>query len=126
MRYTRGVEAQVDMRDRLAELQIDKVALQKDIPSKQLEDEEIAGDLGTQLGRELGEILERWGSVRTEEEDREQRPLLDSAEWVVIEAGYAATRCENHLDTQTQNWVTAQWQNWRAKSTEEQWSWLDL
>ena len=62
MRYTRGVEAKGDMWDRLAELQIYKVAAQKDIPTKQLEDEEIAGDLRAHLRRELGEILERWES----------------------------------------------------------------
>ena len=43
MRYTRGVEAVGDVWDRLAELQIDKVEVQKDIPKKQLEDEGIDG-----------------------------------------------------------------------------------
>ena len=52
MRYTRGVEAKGDMRDRLEELQIDKVAAQKDTPAKQLEDGEIHGDLRSQLRRE--------------------------------------------------------------------------
>ena len=58
-----------DTRDRLEELQIDTVAAQKDIPAKQLEDEEIAGDLRSQLRRELGGILERWESDRSEEAD---------------------------------------------------------
>ena len=38
MRYTRGVEAKGDMWDRLEELQIDKVAVQKDIPARKLSD----------------------------------------------------------------------------------------
>ena len=62
MRYTRGVETIGDMRGRLSELQLDKVAVQIDIPTMQLEDEEIAGDLRAHLRRELGEILERWES----------------------------------------------------------------
>ena len=49
MRYTRGVEVNGDMWDRPAELQIDKVAVRKDIPTNQLGDEEISGDLRAQL-----------------------------------------------------------------------------
>ena len=51
VRYTRGVEAQGDIWDRLAELQIDKASVQKDIPAKQLEDEEIFGEDRAQLRR---------------------------------------------------------------------------
>ena len=77
------------MWDRLAELQIDKVAARKDIPTKKLEDEDIAGDLSDRLRWELGGILERWESDRSEEEDQKQkRPLLNSSEWVAIEASY--------------------------------------
>ena len=106
-------------------MQIDKEEVQKDIPAKQLEDEEISGDMRAQLRRELGGILERWGSDRCEEADQKERPLLESAEWAVVEAGYDAARCENHLDTQAQNRITAKWKNWRAKSTEKQWDWLE-
>ena len=112
------------MRDRLAELQIDKVAVRKDIPTNQLGGDEIAGDMGAQLRRELGGILDRWGSGRTEEADQKKRPLLGSDEWRVIVAGYDATRRSNRLDTQTQRWETAKWQNWRAESVEELWGWL--
>ena len=66
-----------DMWDRLAELQIDKVASRKDSPKKKLEGD-IDGDLRAQLRRELGGILERWGSGRSEEEDQKKRPLLNS------------------------------------------------
>ena len=44
MRYTQGVELKGDMWDRLAEFQIDKVAVQNDMPAKQLEDEGIVGE----------------------------------------------------------------------------------
>ena len=82
-----------DMRDRLAELQIDKVAVQKDIPAKQLGDDEISGDMRSQLRRGLVEIPDRWGSGRTEESyQKKERPLLDSDEWRAIEAGCDATR----------------------------------
>ena len=39
------------MGDRLAELQIDKVSVQKDISTNQLEDDEIAGDMTAHLRR---------------------------------------------------------------------------
>ena len=39
------------MLDRLAELQLDKVAVQKDIPTKQLGDEAIGGEDRAQLRR---------------------------------------------------------------------------
>ena len=71
----------------LADLQIDKVAARKDILTKQLEEEEIAGDLRAQLRRELGGILERWESDRSEDAYQKKRPLLNSSEWVAIEAG---------------------------------------
>ena len=51
MMYTRGVEATGDMWDRLSELKIDKVAVQRDTPAKKLEGEEIAGNLRAQLRR---------------------------------------------------------------------------
>ena len=44
------------MRDRLSELKIDKVAVQKDIPAEKLEDEAIVGEDSEQLRRELGGI----------------------------------------------------------------------
>ena len=97
MRYTRGVESKGDIWDRLEELQIDKVSAQKDIPAKQLGVEEISGDLRAQLRRELGGILEIWECDRTEESDQKKRPLLDSEELGVIDAGYDATRCEEHF-----------------------------
>ena len=81
MRYTRGLEAKGDMWGRLAELKIEKVAVQKDIPTKQLEDEEIAGWGRAQLRRELVGIHHRWESGRSEEEDQKKRPFLDSDEW---------------------------------------------
>ena len=108
-----------DMWDRLAELQIGKVAVRKDTPPKLLEDEAIDGDLRAQLRRGPGGIMERWGIDRSEEADQKKRPLLDLAEWGVIEAGCEATRRSNHLNAQTQRWETAKWQNWRAKSIEE-------
>ena len=77
-RYTRGVEAKGDMPDRLAELQIDKVAERTDILTNQLEEGDIAGDLRSQLRSELGSILERWESDRSEEADQTTRPLLNS------------------------------------------------
>ena len=61
--------------------------MQKDIPTMQLEDEEIAGDLRAQLRRELGGILTRRECDRTEEAYREKRSLLGSEDWGVIEAG---------------------------------------
>ena len=76
MRYTRGVEAKGDMRGRLAELQIDKVAAQIDIPTKQLEDEEIAGDSRSQLRGELGGILGRCESGRSKGGGRSEETTL--------------------------------------------------
>ena len=112
MRYTRGVEAKGDMRGRLAEFQIDKVEVKKDTPTKQLGDEEIDGEEMAQLRRELGGIQARWDSGRSEEEDQQKRPLLDSDDWRAIEEGYEAARSSNHLDTQTQQWETVKWRNW--------------
>ena len=67
-----------DMWDRLPELQIDKVAVRKDIPKKQLEAEDIDGDLRAQLMGELGGIQERWESDRSGEAYQKKRPLLNS------------------------------------------------
>ena len=47
-----------DAYDRLEELQIDKVAVQKDISTKQLEDEATVGVEREQLQEELGGIEE--------------------------------------------------------------------
>ena len=59
MRYTRGVAAKGDMRDSLEEFQIDKVAVQRDIPTKNLGDGEITGDMRARLrrvGRNSGQM----------------------------------------------------------------------
>ena len=102
------------MRGRLAELQIDKVAALKDIPKKQLGEGDIAGDSRAQLRRELGGILERCGSGRSEEADQKKRPLANSYEWV----GGGSNRATNA------DGRNAKWQNRKTESTEEQWSWL--
>ena len=79
--YTRGVEANGDMWDMLAELQGDKAAAQQGILAKKLDSGGIAGDSGTQLRRELRSIMERWESDRTEGAYQKKRPLLNSYEW---------------------------------------------
>ena len=90
--------------------------MQKDIPTMQLEDEEIAGDLRAQLRRELGGILERWESDRSEDAYQKKRPLLNSSEWVAIEASYGGN-CKVG---------TAKWQNWRTETIEGEWILLGI
>ena len=80
MRYTRGVELKGDAYDRLAELQIDKVAVQKDILLKQLG--EAATDLEREhIQEELDTIDGRRESDRSEEADWAKRTCLTSGEW---------------------------------------------
>ena len=124
MRYTRGVELKGDAYDRLAEFQIDNVAVQRDIPIKQLEDETTVGVERGQLQEELGGIEERWESDRSDEEEWTKRPFMPSEEWRVIENGYEIPRNRKRASTQIQHWETIKWRNWRAKPTEDQWQLL--
>ena len=57
------------------------------ILERQLEDEAIPNSLRAELRNELGGILKRWRSSRTEEEadQKKKRPFLNSYEWGGIE-----------------------------------------
>ena len=74
VKYTRGVVEKGDIWGKLAELQIDKVAAQKAILKKKLEEEDIPNALRTELIDELGGIRERWGSHRSENVERGKCP----------------------------------------------------
>ena len=70
-----------EIRGRVAELEIDRVAVQKDILERQLEDEDTCNALRRELGNELGGIAKRWESSRSEEEaDQKKSPLRNSQE----------------------------------------------
>ena len=125
MRYTRGVELKGDAHARLEELQIDKVAVQKDIFVKKLGGSSTVGVEREQLQEELDTVEERWGSGRSEEaSDLTNRPFLTSEEWRAIPNGYGRARNSNRASTQIQHRETTKWQNWRAKPTKHQWGWL--
>ena len=106
-------------------MQIDKVAVQRDIPAKQLEDESAVGVEREQLQEELGGIDEKCESDRPEEEDWAIRPNLTSEDWRAIAYGYGIPTNSYKVSTQIQHWETIKSQNWRAKPTEDQWPWLE-
>ena len=95
-----------DAYDRLAELQIDKVEVRKDIPTKQLEADATVGAEREQFQEELGGVEERWESDRSQEEDWAKRPLLTSEEWRAVENGYEIAGNSNRVSTQIQHCET--------------------
>ena len=87
MKYTRGVIGKGEAWGELSELEIDKVAVQKEILKKQLEEGDIPDGLRIDIRDELGNFSKRWESSRKEEEDQMKRPLLTSQMWSDIETG---------------------------------------
>ena len=82
MKYGRGVVAKGGIWGRISDLQIDRVAVQKGILERQLEDGDIPNAVREELGGELGGILKRCESARCEEDaDQKKRPLINSYEW---------------------------------------------
>ena len=45
MRYTRGIKLKGDQRERLSELQVDRIALQRDIPKHQIAEKDASEEL---------------------------------------------------------------------------------
>ena len=87
MRYTRGFEARGVDWGPLAALQFGKVAAQKGILEKKLEEEGLSEKLNGRIRTELGIIINRWGNSREEDADQEKRHLLTSQERVDIQLG---------------------------------------
>ena len=67
VKYGRCVVAKGGIWGRIAELQIDRVASQSDILERQLSDDDIPNALRGELRNELGGILKRRESARSEE-----------------------------------------------------------
>lgn len=87
MKYTRGVIATGEEWAKLAEWQIDKLSVRKEVLGKQLEEADIPDGLGVEIKGELGSIDKRWGSSRGEGAKQEKRPLLTPLGWADIELG---------------------------------------
>ena len=87
MMYTRGVVEKGEEWGKLAEFQIGKVAAQKEILKKQLEEGDIPDGLRVEIRDELGNINKRWESAREEDAEKKERPSLTSQEWSGIETG---------------------------------------
>ena len=66
-KYTRGVIERGEERGKLAELQIDKVAAQREVTKKQLEGEDIPDGLRVEIKSELASIRKRWEPPRDED-----------------------------------------------------------
>ena len=87
MRYTRGFKLKGDQRDGLSELQVDRIALQRDIPKHKIEEKDDSEELKENSRGQLGKLEDRWETDRLEgETDFAKRPLLEYEEWRAIEA----------------------------------------
>ena len=109
----------------MGELQIDKVALQKDILIRQNESDGKEKDL-EEFNRKLpNEIESRWESSREEDAGISKRPLIMYGEWRAIESGYSEEkRKRSHLEEQRSDGNMERWENWQKKPIGEQWDWL--
>ena len=112
VKYTRGVIEKGEERGELSDLQIDKVAAQKDIAKKKLGEDDIPDGLRIEIRDELGNINRRWESSREEDEKQRGMHLLTSQEWVDMETGAR------------EGIPPLRWGEWMNKHNEDQWEWL--
>ena len=109
MKYTRGVIEKGEVWGKLPEFEIDKVAVQKEIPTGQLEEGDISEGLRAEIRDELRNIRQRWESSREENARQDKRPLLTSQEWRSIENGTM------------EGIPLLSWHEWLEKTNGEQW-----
>ena len=85
MRYARGVVLKDGPYEKLAELQIDTIALQRGML--------VGGNAGANCTKEkiehntrlIQRTDERWEVARTDEADLKKKPLINYKEWIAIE-----------------------------------------
>ena len=99
MRYTDGIRLKTSQWGKMAELQIDSVALQRDILARQ------NGNDSTTMGRRerdrrlLVVLDNRWESSREADADQNEKPLIGYEEWGVIETRYTeGERNRSHIE----------------------------
>ena len=124
MRYTIRIRLKVSQREHMAELQIDRIVLQRDILVRQNESDGTEVEKMEFNRRLIASIDDRWGSSREEDADATKKPLIGYAEWRVIESRYAEeARNRSHLGEQRSEEDMDRWTNWKNKPTLEQWKW---
>ena len=72
----------------MAELQIDRIALQRDILVRQNEGEGTEMELQEFHRMLLADIDDRWESSREEDADTTKKPFIGYEAWGIIEASY--------------------------------------
>ena len=109
----------------MAELQIDSVALQRDILVRQNENESTGVGKKARNGRLLEDSYDRWESSREADAEQTKKPLIGYEEWRAIESRYTeAERTRSHLEGQRAEENVARWTDWQESDTVDQWQWL--
>ena len=126
MRYTRCVRYKERQWGQLAELQVDGIALQRDILVEQNKREPTDNEQRDSNVRLLAEIDERWGMSRTENADIAKKPPLSYNKWRAIEE--CLFREERVRDLIVEGEAcdegVPRWVYRNKKDTKEQWNWL--
>ena len=119
MRYSGRIKLKMSQWGNMDELQIDKVALQRDILIRQNESERTEKDLEEFDRKFLSAIEERCEPGSEEDSDISTIPLIRYGEWRAIEAGYnEEERKRSHLEEQRSAENMAGWTNWQKSQAE--------
>ena len=113
MRYKMGVVFKDGPWGKLAELQIDTVALQRGMRMEENAKADCTEEKGIQNERLIRMTDERWEAKRTEEADISKRPQIAYGEWIAIEG-----RSRNFPLEELEGAVS-RWRLWEDTQSEE-------